>query len=678
MHFRIENFSGIVPKISARLLPANNAVDAVSTELYTGELRGLKKPSFIRSVPTLTERAFKANIKDTADNEYKNVWVLFETELVEFYRGPNISDQYQRHYYTGPDQVPSVVNGNALLAADGDLDAIPVTDTNGPFKWGIPNPSPAPIPTVVPPASVPATDEVRSYTYTFVNAWGEESAPCTPSASETGDREGTWTVNGIQTTYNASGHCPLVNMRIYRTSTGSQLTNFRFVEEVPFAATYIDTVPSDVVALNEPLSTTTYDLPPSVGGTEDFMRGLVQMPNGVFAAFKDTDVFFSEPYKPYSWPPNYKKSVGTNIIGLGVFQSGLVICTDSNPQVLTGAHPANMTMIELDAQQPCLSAESIVSAKEGVYYASQNGVVMATEFNAQVISEAFITRTEWNQRYEPRNMRAAINGQGYIAIYTTSQGILIGTQVGNGAMIDIGNLSYIKDINVDPREGEVYVISNDGLYQWNLFTAEPLAWRWESRTFETKYPINFGAFKLKWDFFTDDDFSDDAIPAVDPSYYNSQILAYDDGHTQVGIEDEGTPLHTYAQFAYNTSELIPQEAYSNGATYPDPDPYLPYKVDRAGYPVEEFYPNVVRMALGDSDLIGERDNILTTGVRVTVLARRKTETEFEPVYSQIIKDEETHRLPAGFKADLWRIRMESVHNVYSFVIAETGRELKEI
>ena len=84
------------------------------------------------------------------------------------------------------------------------------------------------------------------------------------------------------------------------------------------------------------------------------------------------------------------------------------------------------------------------------------------------------------------------------------------------------------------------------------------------------------------------------------------------------------------------------------------------------------------MPLGGSDLIGPRTISLDGGVRITVMARKKNQVEFTKVYQRLVTDEEQHHLPSTFKADLWRVRIESSNDVYSFVMGETGKELVNV
>lgn len=651
MQIRIEDFSGIIPKKSARLLGQSNATSAISTELYSGELRGLKSPTFVRSVGATAYRAYSASIQQASPSlDYTDEWVIFDDNSIDFFRGPNINDEHQRYYWAGNGTDPKVVQGEDLITFGGDIDSAPT------FLWGIPNPQGEP--SVTPP-SYDFNDpvEVRSYTYTFINDWDEESAPVEPSDPETGHADpvtgGDWVVSNIDTSYGIGGSwSSLKAVRIYRTITGSTgNADFRFVAEIPIATLiassgqYYDGIPSTRVTLNETLTSTYYEPPPGVlSGDPYTLDGLVQLPNGFFAGFIGSDVYFSEPYLPYAWPRKYRKSVGSRIIGLGVYSSGLVVCTDSNPKVLTGAHPEAMTMIDLDQAEPCLSRRSIVSTSNGVVYASPNGLVKATESGAGVVSTELISRKEWQTLYRPSQMQGAINGQGYIGIYSASKGMIIGPDVGNGAMVDIGNVSYIRTIQTNEHDGEVFIIRNGGLYQWNVTSAKPLPFLWESKTFETKVPVNFAAFKVKWEINNEVQTGQETIDSVP---YNSAVFA-------------AGPIHTYNQFTFNTSGPVP------------------IKVPRSSLTAEQFYPDIIKMPLGGSDLIGPRTISLDGGVRITVMARKKNQVEFTKVYQRLVTDEEQHHLPSTFKADLWRVRIESSNDVYSFVMGETGKELVNV
>ena len=64
----------------------------------------------------------------------------------------------------------------------------------------------------------------------------------------------------------------------------------------------------------------------------------------------------------------------------------------------------------------------------------------------------------------------------------------------------------------------------------------------------------------------------------------------------------------------------------------------------------------------------------TSAVRVQVL----TGPDGEVRYDKVIYDEDIHRLPAGFKSDIWQFNFTGNADMYSFQIATTPRGLKDI
>jgi hypothetical protein len=627
--------------------------------MYAGELRGLKAPVFIRNVGEDTRRAFRASILDTNTDEYRDVWVIFPDETVSFYRGPNINDSRQRHYFCGKDTKPSVVVGADLLTYNGNIAVMEANDRV--FLWGIPAPTSAP--TVLPPAGASSSEqETRSYVYTFVNNWGEESAPSPASPAVTGGQIGDWLLSGLQVSYSVTGNFrALSKIRIYRTITGAQTVDFRFVAEKTLTlTTYTDSITSDEVSLNESLSTAHHSLPPTVDGAYDiYLNGLVLLPNGYFAAFVGSDIWFSEPYLPYAFSPAYTRSTGVTIIGMAAYSSGMIVCTNAKPLAISGAHPANMTVVRLDSPEPCLSQQSIVGMRDGVFYASPNGVVLANEAEASVVSSALISRTEWQQLYNPTNLKGAAGGQGYIGIYSASQGMILGPEVGNGAIVDIGGLGYVSAVQTDQRSGEVYFFIQGGLYQWNVATADSVPYIWESKEFETPYPVNFAAFKLKWN--TRQFVGGSTVSKTDVVPYNTGVWNAEYIGTSTSI-----PLHVYGQFDYGAGQM----------TYPRGTDYY-YKFDVTTLAVDEFYPQIPYTTYGGSELIADSFNALDGGVQVTVSIKRPDDDEFTVVYTRPIQDNKMHRLPSGFKADIWKVKIESKNPVYSFAMAETGRELNK-
>ena len=75
--------------------------------------------------------------------------------------------------------------------------------------------------------------------------------------------------------------------------------------------------------------------------------------------------------------------------------------------------------------------------------------------------------------------------------------------------------------------------------------------------------------------------------------------------------------------------------------------------------------------------IGNLENLIGA-VNVTIYARTPQSQIWNPVFTWTATDERTYRLPAGFKADGWRVVLIGNIPVYSFAMAETGKELQQV
>lgn len=207
----------------------------------------------------------------------------------------------------------------------------------------------------------------RTYVYTFVSRFGEESQPSPPSDVVDVVAGTPVTVSPRVTPAQiAAGY----RLRVYRSVTGaSGATSFFFVKEA--AATLNVQVVDDVkdVGLGELLPSETW-APPPLG-----LTGLVSLPNGFFAAFIGNTLYFCEPYQPHAWPSQYTRTTQDKIVGLAVYGQTLVVATEGKPYICTGTDPSSMSLQQLDEYAPALSKRAVASSGTGVIYPTMDGLV---------------------------------------------------------------------------------------------------------------------------------------------------------------------------------------------------------------------------------------------------------------------------------------------------------------
>jgi hypothetical protein len=299
------------------------------------------------------------------------------------------------------------------------------------------------------------------------------------------------------------------------TSSAGVATYF-FVTELAIAtASYNDNFTDEEVTANDQLESTLWTAPP-----ED-LDGFVAMPNGIFAGFKGNEIWFCEPYRPHAWPATYAIVVDYPIVGLGVINQTLIACTAGYPVAVTGLHPASMSQSKLTALEPCLSRGSILSAPEGVYYASPNGLVLVAGNTASNITRELVTKDRWDSLVSVATLRAARVGTAYYGFGMARAGAFDPDAFDNdafaqedssesmsGVMIDPGNArvgfnlltSADPTINVynDVWSGEVFVIREGALYWMDLSESNEThdAYTWRSKIFKSPNKKNFAAMRV--------------------------------------------------------------------------------------------------------------------------------------------------------------------------------------
>lgn len=274
--------------------------------------------------------------------------------------------------------------------------------------------------------------EDRTYVYTFVSSIGEEGPPSDPSTL-------TQSLDGDSVTLTGFDLAPVGDrnidrIRIYRTNATAIGTEYQFVREVEISQVEIDGEVVDTVPaadLGEVIQTTTYFPPPSK------MQGIVSMPNGMMVGFEGKDVFFSEPFQPHAWPPEYDQAVDYEIVGLAPFGNSVAVLTKGTPYIITGAHPRNANIRPYKINQACSNKRSIATHEDKIYYAAPDGLVEIGVNGAQVITEPFLKKQEW-QTYEPESMVGDFHDGQYFGFWGADDTVLpqpTGSVAASGTLI---------------------------------------------------------------------------------------------------------------------------------------------------------------------------------------------------------------------------------------------------
>lgn len=346
-------------------------------------------------------------------------------------------------------------------------------------------------------AGTSLTSGFKSYVYTYVTGWGEESAPSPASNILLHTSGQQINVTGLPTSPPAGANLNVTKYRLYRTNTGTTGTVYQLVTEQTIGAgtgTYLDSVTNS--NLSTVLPSALWLTPPSD------LQGFVTMANGMMAGFHANEVCFCEPYKPHAWPLSYRYSVDSPIVSIAAIANSLVITTTGRPAIATGNHPASVTIYPIDLPYPCTSKRGMVNIGTGVMYPSFEGLVLVTGASPVLATAQLFTRTEWANFYPATLVARFFDGK-YFANYTKADGSL-GSFIFQAAS---DRVPLFVEANIvsstaysDLVTGYYYYVYNNVLYQWDEATMPYSSVDWWSKEYEFNKPVNFGAAKLEVTF----------------------------------------------------------------------------------------------------------------------------------------------------------------------------------
>lgn len=334
-----------------------------------------------------------------------------------------------------------------------------------------------------------ADKETRAYVYTYVNIYGEEGPASQPSLITTSPLLG---INVSVKLDGGGSYAAIKEIRIYRTPSGSAIAEYFYVGsyaaigQAPGTFVFLDTIKGEQI--NEPLASLNW-YPPPTG-----LVGLMSLPNGILCGWKGNELWFSEPYKPHAWPPQYVKPLDATIVGGIVHGSGAVITTVKQPYSVSGVSPDSMTVARLNVDQAGVSKWSLAVVDGAVMYASHDGLVVLHGGTASLAQgQRFFTREVWRERYASglSGMRFS-TWDGRLVVFHGSGAFtpfMIRTDEADGTMTDLPALNA-QCAFVSQLSDQFYYAQGSMLYQFN--GGADLTATWQSRELVLPAPYSFG------------------------------------------------------------------------------------------------------------------------------------------------------------------------------------------
>lgn len=331
----------------------------------------------------------------------------------------------------------------------------------------------------------PITTETRAYVFTYVNVWGEEGPPSAPVVVDV--KHGS--VNGVAGSLVITGHItldafgeyvPLDKVRVYRTqNNGGVSDDYYFVADLAASLavngviTQVDNVRSEL--LNETLISQNWYPPPVA------LRNLVSLGNGILAAGMGNIAMFSEPYKPWAWPPASTLTFAHDLMGVALHGSGALVTTVGPPCLVSGITPDAMTQTSLGLPQAGVSKWSILAMDGYIAYASRDGIVLVNGGQGSLsLSEKFFTRKVWNERYGAAlGSMQFIYNDGCLIVFSRTQSFtpfMIRLDEARGSMTTMPGFAANAAFAIESAGGMFYSYGTD-LFKFAGGADLPLHWR---------------------------------------------------------------------------------------------------------------------------------------------------------------------------------------------------------
>ena len=500
MKLALTSFIGEAPKISPRLLPDQAAQVAQEVKVSSGSLVPLYEDNKILNFDDNIVSVYKWYLNST-----DHVWLVSDTKF-KVEKSPIFNDENSRiiiNYFDSKEtRVTDSVLANPSKNADGvTYKPLKLTKSNT-YSLEVPSITSA---TMAVSGSGTENKESRSYAIALVREWSDGKldvgalyAPIKTSTGAltvdvcTGQKVVISDIKVPSTAYSDAG---VRKAYVYRTEvTSDGTTSYNFVASFDITSStttysFTDSVAPENVA--ESAVSLEWDVPPP-------MRDIISLGNGVLVGYNDYDVYFSYPYQAHAWPSTYRVTVDYEIVGVGAFGNTVVVCTKGSPYLILVQDPASATVRTVNGNYPCLSASSILSTANGVFFASSGGLVLINSTSPKYYTEDLLTKDEW-PRFNPEYLSASSYQDNYVGVSNTEDvysGFMIHTTDPSSGIIELSrNARFVYS---DPQDNSLYFIQNDGMstqlvkYDAPSGTSDERfrSFRWKSKKFISSEGLN--------------------------------------------------------------------------------------------------------------------------------------------------------------------------------------------
>jgi len=184
--------------------------------------------------------------------------------------------------------------------------------------------------------------------------------------------------NNITISVTASTNAQVDKIRIYR--IGGSLTDFTLVDTIDNSTTtYTDNTADSDIAGNHIMDSK--DNSPYPVGAKQLIYT-----QGIIVSYKEDKLIWSKIGNPNYWPAANYIEFESNITGIGVIASGLLIFLANKTYIIQGTSPELFTKFLLSNDQGCKTPKSIRYVNNYIVWVSDDGICTTNGGQVQILS----------------------------------------------------------------------------------------------------------------------------------------------------------------------------------------------------------------------------------------------------------------------------------------------------
>ena len=331
----------------------------------------------------------------------------------------------------------------------------------------------------------------RSYVYTWINEWGAESIPSSPTPNifvRDGQTVDVLDIPINNRPSNASGY------RLYRSVSSLSGSEFLHVH------TSYDGQPGSYTDekrdsdLGSVLSSEEYDEAP-------VLLGMIYIHNNILAGFNGNSLYFSIPDKPSAWPKKFKIEFEDTIVSIVELTDYLIVFTRTSIWIVQGNDPATMRKYRFPSQYTCANKDTITKINNEVWWAATEGLISYSASRGIVNRTAKLLNEESWKDYYTKGLVGCTYRNQYIGYSDDADGFLFSPDEETGGNFTRLTIPTYRVMYNFPGDNKLYAFLTPTTVACFSSPGQPFVdASWRSKVFRLPKPQNMRAIRILGDY----------------------------------------------------------------------------------------------------------------------------------------------------------------------------------